>query len=116
METRQRLSNLQASTARERAVFLYGGRGKYIGAGPRVIWDSPPVGGVHAFILFLAQAEREADRAVAIAQARRFGFSDLELGIGKPLDVEALNVPQMRGFQKHYEDALSEGVSLVWYP
>ena len=114
METPQRPHFL--SSARERAVFLYGGKGRYIGAGPRVIWDSPPVGSVHAFILFLAQADREADRAIALAQAARFGFSNLEIGPGQPLDVEALNVPHMRGFQRHYEDALAEGFSLVWYP
>ena len=96
-------------------VVLYGGTGKYSGVG-NFQWNSPEVGGVHRFILFLAQEGEESQRETAIRELERFGFTELELGEGRPIAVEVLNEPQMQAFQKHYEGALSEGSSVVWYP
>ena len=45
-----------------------------------------------------------------------FGFTELQVGQGKPIAVEVLKEPQMQAFQKHYEGALAEGSSIVWYP
>ena len=67
-------------------------------------------------MLFLAQDEGEPAQEAALAEIRRFGFDDVDLREGRPLTVEALNDPRMQTFQKHYEGALAEGSSLVWYP
>lgn len=95
-------------------VVLYGGTGKYSGAGA-FYWHSPEVGSVHKFILFMAQEGEEAQQEAAISELEKFGFTDLELGQGKPIAIEVLNEPQMQAFQKHYEGALAEGSSIVWY-
>lgn len=96
-------------------VVLYGGTGKYSGTGA-FEWHSPEVGSVHRFILFMAQSGEAAHQEAAVRELEKFGFTDLEVGQGKPIAVEVLNEPQMQVFQKHYESALAEGSSIVWYP
>lgn len=96
-------------------VVVYGGTGKYSGVG-NFQWNSPKVGGVHRFILFIAQEGKESQQEAAVQELNKFGFTELELGEGRPIAVEVLNEPQMQAFQKHYEGALSEGSSVVWYP
>lgn len=96
-------------------VVLYGGTGKYTGASA-FEWHSPEVGSVHKFILFMAHMGDETQHEEAVRELEKFGFTDLEVGQGKPIAVEVLNEPQMQVFQKHYEGALAEGSSIVWYP
>ena len=79
-------------------------------------WNSPEVGSTHRFILFIAHGDDEAQEETAIQELEKFGFTELQIGQGKPIAVEALNEPQMQAFQKHYEGALAEGSSIVWYP
>ena len=93
-------------------VYLYGGSGKYSGTGA-FEWNSPDIGSTHKFILFVAHESDEAQRGIAILELERFGFSELEVGQGQPIAVEALNEPQMQAFQKHDECALAEGSSIV---
>lgn len=96
-------------------VYLYGGTGKYSGTGA-FEWNSPEVGNTHRFILFLAHDSAEAQQETAMRELASFGFTELQVGQGKPIAVEVLNEPQMQAFQKHYEGALAEGSSIVWYP
>jgi hypothetical protein len=98
-----------------KTVFLYGGTGKYSGTAA-FEWNCPEVGNTHRFILFVAQENNEAQQQVAINELEQFGFTELQVGEGKPIAVEVLNEPQMKAFQKHYEGALAEGSSIVWYP
>ena len=96
-------------------VYLYGGSGTFAGKSA-FEWASPAQGSVHKFILFMAQEENEPHQSRAIDEAARYGFSAVQLSEGKPIAVEVLNEPQMQAFQKHYEGAMREGSSLVWYP
>ena len=96
-------------------VYLYGGSGKY--SGTRAFeWESPKIGSTHKFILFVAHEGNEAQQIVAMLELEKFGFSEVQVALGKPIAVESLNEAQMQAFQKHYEGALAEGSSIVWYP
>jgi hypothetical protein len=79
-------------------------------------WGSPEVGDRHKVMLFLSQSANEVDEAEASRELSRFGFADILLKAGKSISVESLNDPKMQQFQKHYEEALSEGSSVGWYP
>lgn len=96
-------------------VILYSGLARFTGA-VRFAWASPSPRDTHRFILFLAQSESRADEAMAKREIALFGFSEIELGEGRMLDVDSLNAPSMAAFRQHYEGALAEGSSLVWYP
>ena len=96
-------------------VYVYGGAGVFV-APSDYEWNSPESGHYHRFILFMRQSIDAPLQDAARAELQRFGFTELEMYEGKPLFVEALNDPKMQAFQKHYEGALEEGVSLVWYP
>jgi len=98
-----------------KTVFLYGGSGTFSDK-CEFEWSSPEVGSVHRFILFMAQDAHVPQQTEALAELDRFGFVDVQLVEGKPIAVEVLNEPAMKVFQNHYEGALSEGCSLVWYP
>jgi hypothetical protein len=75
---------------------------------------APPVGVPHKFIMFLRQSSEELDFPVASEEARRFGFTAVEFIKGGLIQPESLN--SMPGFGVFYEEALSVGRSLVWYP
>jgi len=96
-------------------VYLYGCVGNFAGTG-EFQWESPSIGSTHKFILFLAQEADSSQEENAARESARFGFSEVQVGVGKPIHVESLNEPQMHAFQKHYEGALVEGCSIVWYP
>lgn len=96
-------------------VYLYSGSGTFAGTGV-FEWNSPAVGSSHKFILFIAQEVEEPQADRALHELARFGFTKAQVGAGKPIMVEVLNEPQMQAFQKHYEGALAEGCSIVWYP
>ncbi len=95
-------------------VLIYGGCGLFQGG--QFEWDSPSVGGTHKFMLFLAQEKEEPNQVGALKEVHRFGFRDVDLQEGRKIVVAVLNEPSMRAFQKHYEGAMTEGSSLVWYP
>jgi hypothetical protein len=69
-----------------------------------------------SFILFLAQSDSVQDYDGAKREVESFGFSEVDLGEGRKIDVESLNDPNMAAFRWHYEGAFTEGRSLVWYP
>ncbi len=96
-------------------VYVYGGCGTFLA--PAVYdWNHPVSGNAHRFILFLAQQLDASDEERALSELHKFGFASPEILEGRPIHVEALNLPTMQAFHKHYEGALQEGVSLVWYP
>lgn len=96
-------------------VYLYGGAATFDGSGS-FQWQSPSMGATHRLILFLSQDVDEPQPEVALRELASFGFCEIQIGTGKPIYVEALNDPQMRAFQRHYEGAISDGCSIVWYP
>jgi len=96
-------------------VYLYGGTAKYSGEGA-FEWRSPDIGSTHKFILFMAYTSDEVHQDAALRELGRYGFTEVQVNQGRPIAVEVLNEPQMHAFQKHYEGALAEGSSLVWYP
>jgi hypothetical protein len=96
-------------------IYLYGGEGTYTGAEEK-LWHSPSLGSTHKFICFIAQDIDESQEDNAIQEIEKLGFTEIRIGEGKPIHIQVLNQPQMQAFQKHYEGALEEGFSLVWYP
>ncbi|WP_338846299.1 hypothetical protein V8J88_21385 [Massilia sp. W12] len=96
-------------------VYLYGGAAKFDGSGS-FEWHGPDVGSTHKLILFLSQDTDEPRQDLAIRELACFGFCEIQIGVGKPIHVEALNDPQMHAFQRHYEGAIEDGCSVVWYP
>ncbi len=94
-------------------VYVYGGEGRYVGSS--IEWESPSRGSAHKVILFLAQTIDSPQQDLAARAVSELGFSELSIGVGKPIVVETLNDQKMAVFQKHYEGALMEGRSLVWY-
>jgi hypothetical protein len=96
-------------------VYVYSGSGTFTGASA-FAWNSPKVGMSHRFILFLTQEQDVDHPEAALRELSDFGFANLQLSPGKPLAIESLNLVEMRKFHSHYEGALAEGSSLVWYP
>jgi hypothetical protein len=96
-------------------IYVYLGEATY--TGDRAFeWQSPEVGARHKLMLFLAQVADEPQQSVAARELGRFGFAQAELAPGKAIHVESLNAPKMQVFQRHYEEALEAGSSIVWYP
>lgn len=98
-----------------KTVILYPGSARFAGAAS-FDWASPTLGSTHRFILFLAQSDSAPDHDLAKREVESFGFSEIDLGGGRKIDVESLNDPSMAAFRRHYEGAFTEGSSLVWYP
>lgn len=96
-------------------VILYLGTARFTG-GANFEWASPALGGSHRFILFLVQNDGLPNLELARLEVESFGFSEIDLSEGRQIDVESLNDPKMAVFRRHYEGALREGSSLVWYP
>ena len=94
-------------------VVLYLCEGVFDGPG-ELDFCAPEVGARHKFLLFLRQHNKNASSTEAAREAQRFGFGAVNVLNGKALEVESLNSAQ--GFSKHYEEALAEGSSLIWYP
>jgi len=94
-------------------VILYFCDGTFSGASA-LTFKAPEAGMRHRFLLFLRQDTAGVSYVSALAEAERFGFSSIKVLNGKPLDVETLNGRD--GLASNYEEALSEGSSLVWYP
>lgn len=96
-------------------IYVYGVEATF-GGSPEFEWSSPTTGARHKAILFLAQDADHSQTERAKLELARFGFVDIEVGSGRPIHVESLNDPEMSTFRKHYEGAIEEGCSLVWYP
>ena len=96
-------------------VVIYGFTGRYSGEG-EYAWNHPEVGATHKCMLFLRQSSDSSEYEAALAECRRYGFTDIEeMRYGK-LQVEVLNTDLYRGFAGLYEEALREGSTLLFYP
>jgi hypothetical protein len=98
-----------------KTVYVYLCEATYIGE-CAFEWHSPEVGARHKLMLFLSQAADEPQDSLARQELGRFGFAQVDLVSGKAIFVESLNAAKMQVFQKHYEEALDTGSSIVWYP
>ena len=96
-------------------IYLYGGEATYAGRCD-FEWQAPRLGDRHKLILFLAQDEDESREDMATSELARFGFVEIDIGVGRPIQAESLNDSSMQAFRRHYEGALEEGCSVVWYP
>lgn len=96
-------------------VYVYPANGRF--AGSEFEWNCPPLASQHDFMLFMRQDADMPAPYAALAAIDRYGFRQVKLTAeGRPLAVESLNDPNLASFRKHYEDALADGVSVVWYP
>ena len=96
-------------------IVLYGGEGAFAEGG-EYEWDGPEVGSTHRLILFMAQEDALSHEELALGELKRYRFHDARIVAGKPIAVEALNMPSVQAFRRHCEGAIEEGSSVVWYP
>jgi hypothetical protein len=96
-------------------VAIYGFKAQYSGDS-EYEWNHPVIGATHKCMLFLRQDSDSGEFETAISECRKYGFTDIEdLRYGK-LQIEVLNTDLYRGFAGFYEQALTEGSTLVFYP
>lgn len=94
---------------------VYGFTGRYAGA-PEFEWSAPEAGSFHRAMLFLRQDEARDAFDLALAECARFGFDEIsDLRCGR-LQVDALNTDAYRGFAGFYDEALTQGSALLYYP
>jgi hypothetical protein len=96
-------------------VMLYLCEGEFVGK-PVYDYHHPVPGAVHSFLLFLRQTTAESSMEKAEQESVKYGFSRVTVKKSNLLSVEAMNTDAYKGFSGHYEEALSEGSSIVWYP
>jgi len=76
-----------------------------------VRYSAPPeVGSVHRCIVLVRESERER----LTEFLKQLGWESLS-SASRPFDPETLNEPSMEPFRQHYDAALRDGHSLVWY-
>lgn len=96
-------------------VMVYGFTGRYAGAS-ELEWNAPEAGALHRAMLFLRQDEERDAFDLAQAECARFGFDEItDLRCGR-LQVDVLDTDAYRGFAGFYEEALSKGSTLLYYP
>ena len=96
-------------------VVIYGFTGTYSGSN-EYEWNHPDLGARHKCMLFLRQSDDSDQSPAAVAECRRYGFTDIEgMRFGK-LQIDALNTDRYRGFSAVYEGTLKEGSALIFYP
>ena len=96
-------------------VMLYRLRGLYSGP-TEYDWHHPAPGAIHDCLLFLRQQAAQDAYPDAKLECERYGFRDIEIFECGKLHVEELNTDLYRGFSGFYEEALSQGSALVYYP
>ena len=97
-------------------VMLYACKATFVGEG-ELPYESPPeIGSSHKCILFVRQADNEVDAQKAASLLTQYGWSSVVVTKAAAIQPESLNDPSMQVFQRHYEECLEQGDSLVWYP
>ncbi|MBP7622481.1 MAG: hypothetical protein KA763_00810 [Xanthomonadales bacterium] len=96
-------------------VFVYGFRGKYTGS-PVYDYSHPELNATHKCMLFLSQESDQSQMHLAGAECLKYGFGEYEFSRAGRLDIDSLNTDTFRGFSGYYEEALSQGSALVFYP
>lgn len=67
-------------------------------------------------MLFLRQQSEAHDFETALLECGRYGFIQIENMRGGKLQTDVLNTDLYRGFAGFYEEALTSGAALVYYP
>ncbi len=97
------------------AVIIYAFKGKYTG-NAEYEYNHPEMGATHDCMLFFRQESEEPEWGIAGNECSKYGFTDVAFKSAGALQVEVLNTDLYRGFAGFYEDALSAGSALVYYP
>jgi len=97
------------------SVVIYGFTGRFTGK-TEYDYHFPEIDGIHNCMLFLSQEASDLVFDDAITECARYGFTQIENIKGNLLKVEVLNTDGFKKFTGYYEEALSEGSSLVYYP
>lgn len=96
-------------------VAIYSFSGRYSG-NPEYEYHHPELGATHRCMLFLRQQADSDEYEGALAECEKYGFSEIVFSRRGVLQVEVLNTDTYRGFAGLYEEALSDGSALVYYP
>lgn len=96
-------------------IVIYGFSGMYSG-NSEYDYNHPELGATHKCMLFFRQQADTDDYAAAQSECQRFGFTDIAFSGCGALQVDVLNTDAYRGFAGLYEEALSTGSALVYYP
>ena len=96
-------------------VILYLCRAKFAGGTAITFAQAPEIGSSHDCILFVSQADPDHDFVAPRGLLAQHGWTDSEMRRAGPFQSESINPQQMRVFQRHYEECLEHGDSLVWY-
>ena len=96
-------------------VVIYGFKGKYTG-NPEYEYKHPEIGDIHKGMLFISQEAESDESALAEYECKKYGFTEIQFSGHGKLQIEALNTDTYRGFAGFYEEALSSGSALVFYP
>lgn len=94
---------------------LYKGEATFTGETNSTYADSPSPNSVHKCILFVMQPDDKVDVSHAVEIFGQHGWTNVVIASTGRLQPEALNQPSMSVFQRHYEECLDQGDSLVWY-
>jgi len=96
-------------------VMIYGFQGRFSGDS-KYTWSHPDAGATHKCMLFLRQQSETYDFEAALDECGRYGFTNIENMRGGKLQIDVLNTDLYRGFAGFYEEALSSGAAMVYYP
>lgn len=96
-------------------VILYLCEAQFTGGGTVTYEQAPEIGSLHDCILFVSQETQEPDYAAVGDRLSKHGWSLTEIRRFGPFQPESINSQQMRVFERHYEESLEHGDSLVWY-
>ena len=97
-------------------VVLFFCRAEYSGKSEVPYSDPPATGSEHNCILFMAQPRSEPDFEAARSRLAKHGWIKAHIRRAGPFKPESANSDEMRVFQRHYEECLEHGDSVVWYP
>ena len=97
------------------AVVIYRLEARFTG-NPSYEFTQPEIGATHKCLLFMAQQTEEGQYEAALNECLKFGFSDIIFGGHGTLQPGVLDTEEFKGFSGHYEEALNEGSSLIFYP
>ena len=96
-------------------VVLYKGEATFTGETAFAYDEIPPLRSTHKCILFVLQRGDKPDVSRAVEIFARYGWTNVVITSTGRLQPEALNQSSMGVFQRHYEESLDQGDSLVWY-
>jgi len=96
-------------------VMIYGFTGRFSGD-TEYNWNHPERNEFCKCLLFMRQDSELEELENARSECRKYGFVDVTNMRAGKLQIEALKTDLYRGFADFYEEALSQGSALVFYP